>query len=185
MISAGELKRGIAIELDGHLYSIVDYSHNKTGRGGALVKIKLRDLRAGSIIERTFSATEKFRRTYLEHAKVQYLYRDDDTFHFMDTETFEQTALGAVMIGDAVNYLKENMIVDLLKHNEDPIDIDLPVTVDLEVTKTDPGFKGDTATGGTKPAVLETGLKVNVPLFVNTGDTVRVDTRTGEYLERA
>lgn len=185
MISAGELKRGIAIELDGRLYSIVDYSHNKMGRGGAVVRLKLRDLRAGSIIERTFPASEKFRRTYLERSKVQYLYRDDETYNFMDTETFEQTALPAQLLGDAVNFLKENMVVDLMKHNDQPIDVELPVTVDLRVTEAEPGFKGDTATGGNKPAVVETGLRIQVPLFVNTGDVIRIDTRTGEYLERA
>lgn len=185
MISAGELKKGIAIELDGRLYGIVDYSHNKMGRGGAVVRLKLRDLRSGSIADRTFPASEKFRRTYLERSKVQFLYREDNTFNFMDTETFEQTALTADHLGDDTNYLKEGMIVDLLKHNDEPLDIELPVTVDLKVAETEPGFKGDTATGGNKPAVLETGLRVLVPLFVNVGDLLRVDTRTGEYLERA
>ncbi|MCL5266048.1 MAG: elongation factor P [Chloroflexi bacterium] len=184
MINAGELKKGLTIELDGELYSVVDYTHNKTGRGGAVVRLKLRSLVQGYTVEKTFPASEKFRRVYLEHRKVQYLYRDDDTFNFMDVENFEQTALSAEHIGDDVNYLKENMIVDLLKHDEQPLAIELPITVELEVTETEPGFKGDTATGGNKPAIVETGLKVLVPLFVNTGDVIRVDTRTGEYLER-
>jgi elongation factor P len=185
VISAGELKKGITIDLDGRLYGIVDYSHNKMGRGGAVVRLKLRDLRSGAIVERTFPASEKFRRSFLERSKVQFLYREDDTFYFMDTETFEQTPMTVEKLGDAANYLKENMVVDLLKHNEEALDIELPVTVDLAVTESEPGFKGDTATGGTKPALLETGLRVLVPLFVNVGDVVRVDTRTGEYLERA
>jgi len=185
VIAAGELKKGIAIELDGHLYGIVDYSHNKMGRGGAVVRLKLRDLRSGSIVDRTFPASEKFRRTYLERSKVQFIYREENTFHFMDTETFEQTALSGDQLGDAPSFLKEGTIVDLLKHNDQPLEIELPVTVDLRVTETEPGFKGDTATGGNKPAVLETGRRILVPLFVNVGDVLRVDTRTGEYLERA
>ncbi len=184
MINAGELKKGLTIELDGELFSVVDYTHTKMGRGGAVVRLKLRNLTEGYTVERTFPASERFKRVYLERRKVQYLYRDDDTYHFMDTETFEQNALNREQLGDDVNYLKEGMVVDLLKHDERPLGIELPVTVDLEVVETEPGFKGDTATGGNKPAIVETGLKVLVPLFINTGDVVRIDTRTGEYLER-
>lgn len=184
MINAGELKKGLTIELDGELFSVVDYTHTKMGRGGAVVRLKLRNLTEGYTVERTFPASERFKRVYLERRKVQYLYRDDDTYHFMDTETFEQNGLNREQLGDDVNYLKEGTVVDLLKHDEHPLGIELPVTVDLEVVETEPGFKGDTATGGNKPAIVETGLKVLVPLFINTGDVVRIDTRTGEYLER-
>lgn len=184
MINAGELKKGLTIELDGELYNVVDYTHNKTGRGGALVRLKVRSLISGYTVEKTFPASEKFKRVYLEHRKVQYLYRDDDTYHFMDSENFEQIPLSGEQLGDDVNYLKEGMVVDMLKHDDRPLGIELPITVDLEITETEPGFKGDTATGGNKPAIVETGLKVLVPLFINTGDVIRVDTRTGQYLER-
>lgn len=184
MINVGELRKGINIELDGQLVGVVEYEHIKMGRGGAVARLKLRNLRTGAIYERTFPASEKFRRAYLERRKVQYLYRDEHLYHFMDTETFEQVTLTAEQLGDDVLYLKENTVVDLLTYDEEAISIELPVTVELAVTETEPGFKGDTATGGTKPAVLETGLRVNVPLFVNEGDAVRVDTRTGEYVER-
>lgn len=184
MIPAGELRKGIGIELDGDLYTIVDYQHNKTGRGGAVIRLKLHSLRSGFTVERTFSATERFRRVFLDRRQAQYQYRDDDYLHFMDTETYDQTALSAASLKEEVSYLKENLLVDLLKHGEEVIGVELPVTVDLEVTYTEPGFKGDTATGGNKPATLETGLRVQVPLFVNMGDTIRVDTRSGQYVER-
>jgi len=184
LISVGELKKGITVELDGELFNVVDYTHTKMGRGGAVVRLKLRNLKSGYTVERTFPASEKFKRTYLERRKVQYLYREDDILHFMDVESYDQFPLSADQIGDDVNYLKENLVVDMLMHEDRPLGIELPITVDLEVVETEPGFKGDTATGGNKPAILETGLKVLVPLFVNTGDVVRVDTRTGEYIER-
>lgn len=184
MIDAGELKKGIAIELDGELFNVVDYQHVKMGRGGAVVRLKLRNLRSGYTTDRTFPATERFRRVYLEHRKAQYLYRDDDHLYFMDTETFDQTPVNADSLGSDLSYLKENILVDLLKYGEETLGVELPVTVDLEVTYTEPGFKGDTATGGNKPATLETGLKVQVPLFIEIGDVVRIDTRTGGYLER-
>jgi elongation factor P len=184
MVPAGELKKGVAIELDGDLFTIVDYQHNKTGRGGAVLKMKLRNIRSGYIAEKSFPASERFKRVYLDHRTAQYLYRDDNSLFFMDTETFEQTELPADELSDELNYLKENMNVDLLKYGEETIGVELPVTVDLEITYTEPGFKGDTATGGNKPATLETGLRVMVPLFLEIGDVVRVDTRTGDYLER-
>ncbi len=184
MITPGELKKGIAIELDDQLWTVVDYQHVKMGRGGAVVRLKLRNLRSGFTTERTFPASERFRRVFLERRKVQFLYNDDELYHFMDTDTFEQLALPAERVRDDAGYLKENTTADLLVYNEEPISLELPVTVDLRVDYTEPGFKGDTATGGSKPATLETGLRIQVPLFVNTGDVVRVDTRTGEYLER-
>lgn len=184
MISTGELKKGISIELDGELYTILDYQHLKLGRGSAQVRMKLRHVRAGHTIERTFQAGDRFPRAYLDRGTVQFLYQDGDLYHFMNTENFEQSALNGSQLGDAVNYLKENMILDLLTYKGDPIGVELPITVDLAVAETDPGFKGDTATGGNKIAKLETGLTVQVPLFVNTGDVVKVDTRTGTYIER-
>lgn len=184
MISPGELKKGMAIDLDGELWSVQEWSHNKTGRGGAITRLKLRNLRTGANIERTFPASEKFRRIFLERAKVQFLYEEDGLYNFMDNETFEQFALGTDQVGDDSNYLKEGMEVEVSRYQEQPISLEIPVAVNLEVTETDPGFKGDTATGGTKPAILETGLRVNVPLFVNVGDKLKIDTRNGTYLER-
>lgn len=184
MINVGELRKGIGIELDGQIYSVVEYQHIKMGRGGAQVRIKLRDLRSGAIFDRTFPASEKFARIRIERRPVQFLYADGDLYHFMDQETFEQRALGRDVLGDAVNYLKDNMQLELALYGEEPIGVDLPLNVELRVEETDPGFKGDTATGGTKPARTETGLVVSVPLFVNTGDVIRVDTRDGSYIER-
>ncbi len=185
MITVGELRRGVNIELDGQLLGVTEFEHIKMGRGGAVVRLKLRNLRTGALFERTFPASEKFRRAYLERRSVQYLYHDEHLYTFMDTETFEQVTLTGEQLGDDVNYLKDNTVVDLLTYNGDPIAVELPTTVDLVVTQTDPGFKGDTATGGTKHAIVETGLRVNVPLFVNEGDVIRVDTRSGTYIERA
>ncbi|MCL5110649.1 MAG: elongation factor P [Chloroflexi bacterium] len=184
MITPGELRKGIAIEIDDQLWGVVEYEHIKMGRGGALVRLKIRNLRSGSLTERTFSASERFRRVFLDRRKVQFLYADDDMYHFMDVENFEQLALPADRIGEDKNYLTENLVVDLSMYNDEPLTLDLPVTVDLRIDYTEPGFKGDTATGGNKPATLETGVRINVPLFVETGDVVRVDTRTGQYLER-
>ncbi len=184
MITVGELRRGVNIELDGQLFGVVEFEHIKMGRGGAVVRLKLRNLRTGAIFERTFPASEKFRRVYLERRTVQSSYPDEQLYHFMDTETFEDVALSQQQLGDMVNYLKENIQVDLLTYDGEPVSVELPTTIDLKVTQTDPGFKGDTATGGTKPAIVETGLRVNVPLFVNEGDVIKVDTRDGSYIER-
>jgi elongation factor P len=184
MISTGDIKKGVSLELDGQLYTIVDWQHIKMGRGGAIVRIKLRNLRTGAIIEKTFDAGEKFQRAYLEHRPVQYSYNDGDTYYFMDNETYETFPLTAEQLGDARNYLLDGMRLEIVSYKDEPISVDLPVTVDLTVTYTEPGFKGDTATGGTKPATLETGLVVQVPLFVSTGDKIRVKTDTGSYVER-
>ena len=184
MISTGEFKKGVCIEVDGELYRVLNYEHIKMGRGSAQVKIKLQNLRSGAIVDRGYQAGAKFKRVSLDHRTVQYLYHDDDVYHFMDTTTFEQMALNAEHLGDDVNYLKEGITLELLLYNDEPLAVELPVTVDLEITDTEPGFKGDTATGGNKPAILETGMKILVPLFVNKGDVSRVDTRTGQYLER-
>lgn len=184
MISTGELKKGITIELEGGLYQIIDWQHIKIGRGSAQVRLKLRDIRGGHTTERTFQAGEKFRRARLDRHVVQYLYSDDDLFYFMDTESYEQTILNREQLGDAINYLKEGVSLELLFYQDKPIDVELPNSLALEVVETEPGFRGDTATNLNKPARLETGITIQVPLFVNTGDIIRVDTRTGEYITR-
>ena len=184
MISTGDLKKGITIELEGGLYQIIDWQHIKMGRGSAQVRLKLRDIRAGHTIERTFQAGEKFTRARLDRQAVQFLYSDGNLYYFMDSETFEQSALDAELLGDALDYLKEGVSIEVLSYKDVPISVELPNSVELEVVDTGPGFKGDTAQAGNKPAKLETGVTIQVPMFVNNGDTVRVDTRTGQYLER-
>lgn len=184
MISTGDLRKGAVIELDGQLLAIMDYEHIKMGRGSAQVRIKFRNIRTGAITERTFQAGSKWPRVRLENKTVQYLYNDDGNYYFMDQETFDQIVLNASQLGDAVNYLKENLTLDVLFYENEPVSVELPITVDLKVTDTEPGFRGDTATGGSKPATTETGLVVQVPLFVNVGDVIRVDTRSGAYLTR-
>ena len=184
MISTGELKKGATIELDGKLYSIMDYSHIKMGRGSAQVRIKFRDVRSGAIIEQTFQAGTKFNRARVERREMQYLYSDDDFYYFMNTESFEQIPVGIDKVGDANRYLKENDTCEVVLFGDEVIGIELPITVELTVTQTDPGFKGDTATGGTKPATLETGLVVQVPLFIEEGTLIRVNTDSGSYIER-
>ena len=184
MISSGELKKGLTIELDGELYQVVEFQHIKTGRGSAQLRLKLHELRGGHNIERTFQATEKFIRARLDFKNMQYLYNDGDMYYFMDEETYEQTPLDAGQLGNSLNYLKEGMSLQVSNYKGELVDVEMPITVELEVTETEPGFKGDTATGGNKPAKLETGITVQVPLFVNQGDIIKVDTRNGNYLER-
>ena len=184
MINVNDLRKGTTFEMDGAIWKVLDYQHHKPGRGNAYIRTKLRNLRTGGTIERTFLSGDRVQDIRLEHRTVQYLYHDDQFYTFMDAETYEQPALPVEMLSDAVNYLKENVTLEMSFYAGEPIDIELPITVDLQVTHTEPGFKGDTATGGSKPAVLETGLKIQVPLFVNIGDVVRVDTRTGQYLTR-
>ena len=185
MLDSGELRKGITIELDGELYQVLDYQHIKVGRGSAVVRLKLRDIRAGHITERTFQASEKFTRARLDYRTMQYLYNDSDLYHFMDEETYEQMPINASQLGDTLNYLKEGMSLEVASYKGELVGVELPITVKLKVTDTDPGFKGNTATAGTKPATLETGITIQVPLFVNTGDVIKVDTRSGTYLERA
>jgi elongation factor P len=184
VISTGDLRRGVVIEVDGQLFSVLDYQHLKLGRGSAQVRMKLRNLRTGSISERTVQAGEKFTRVRLDNRSMQYSYKDGDAYVFMDQETYEQVTIMPDQLGDAVGFLTDGIIVEMQMYEGRPIDVELPVTVDLKVAQTAPGFKGDTAAGGTKPATLETGVVVNVPLFVNEGDTIRVDTRTGAYVTR-
>jgi elongation factor P len=184
MIDTGDIRKGSTFEQDGRLLKVIDFSHNKQGRGSAQLRMTLRDLRTGSLTQQTVMAGTKFTSVRLERSHVQFLYRDGDAFHFMNTETFDQILLMESTIGEAASYLRESDIIDVLTYEDEPIDIELPTSVTLTVTQTDPGFKGDTATGGTKPASLETGLTVNVPLFVSEGDRIKVDTRTGSYIER-
>ena len=184
MVSTGDLRRGIAIELDGELWQILDYHHIKMGRGSAQVRIKLRNVKRGQTVERTFQAGEKWPRAYLDKRQVQFLYRDGDQFHFMDTENYDQFVLSAEQLGPAVDYLKDGMMLDRTSYEGETIGVELPITVDMLVAETEPGFAGDTQTGARKPATTESGLVVQVPIFVEQGDTIRVDTRTGEYQTR-
>ncbi|HWO93864.1 MAG TPA: elongation factor P [Dehalococcoidia bacterium] len=184
MISTGELKKGATIEIDGTLYQILEYSHIKMGRGSAQVRMKLKDVRAGHTIEKTVQAGEKFKTARVERHPVQYLYEQDGLHYFMNTETFDQLALSEDQVGEARQYLRENDTCDVLLYENQPIGLELPISVVMEVVETEPGFKGDTQSGGTKPARTDTGLVVNVPLFVNSGDRIKVDTRTGQYQER-
>ena len=184
MIDAGGIKKGLTIELEGRLYKVLEFQHIKIARGSAQVRMKLRDLVGGHTIERTFQAGQRFAVARLERRTAQYLYRDGELLYFMDSETFEQNPISTNLLEDSLAYLKEGTTLDIILHGDEPIGVELPTSVDLIVTETSPGFKGDTAQGGTKPATLETGLTITMPLFVNEGDTVRVDTRTGEYLER-
>ncbi|HEY7417250.1 MAG TPA: elongation factor P [Ktedonobacteraceae bacterium] len=185
MISTSDLKKGLTIEAEGQLYYIVDWQHIKIGRGGAIVRIKLRNLRSGALVERTYDAGDKFRRVYLDRANVTYQYNEGDQYHFMDTGTYEDIVLTEAQLGDAKNYLIDNLELDIISHDGSPLSVELPEKLVLKVTYTEPGFKGDTATGGTKPATTETGVVVQVPLFVSIGDLIRVNTTTGEYVERA
>ena len=184
MIDAGDLKKGMTIELDGQLYQIIDSQHIKIGRGSAQIRLRLRDINAGHNIERSFQASEKFNRAFLERRPVQYLYKDGDLYYFMDTETFDQIPIDTDQLGEVLNYLKEGANLEMLTYNSEPVGVELPASVGLQVVDTGPGFKGDTATSGTKPAKLETGISIRVPLFINNGDIVKVDTRSGNYLER-
>ena len=184
MINVTDARKGMNVEMDEELYQVLEYEHIKMGRGSATVRLKLRDVRGGHIIERSFQSTAKLGRARVERVQVQYSYRDDELFYFMNTETFDQTPLSRSQVGDAASYLSENADCNLLMYGDEPIGIDLPAAVVITVAETDPGFKGDTAQGGTKEAILETGLKVQVPLFINTGDKLKIDTRNGAYLER-
>lgn len=184
MISTGDLRKGVVIEIDGQLFTVIDYQHLKIGRGSAQVRMKVRNVRTGATSEKTFQAGEKFTRARLENRKVQFLYREDNNYYMMDLQSYDQFALTPEQLGGTVEYLKENIELDVQFYGDEPVGVELPITVEYEVTNTDPGFRGDTASGGTKPATLETGLVVQVPLFVNTGDVIKVDTRTGTYLER-
>ena len=184
MISTGELRKGVAIELDGELWQILDYHHIKMGRGSAQVRITLRNIKRGQTVERSFQAGTKWPRASMEKRPVQFLYRDGDDFHFMENETYDQFHLTAEQLGDATHYLQDGMTLDRTSYQGETIGVDLSVSVELKVVETEPGFAGDTQSGARKPATTETGLVVQVPIFVETGDTIRIDTRTGEYQTR-
>ena len=184
MISGTELRKGVTIELEDKLYQVIEYQHVKMKRT-ALARVKLRDIRDGHTIERTFQSGEKFVRARLEFRNTQYLYNDGDLYYFMDEESFEHVPVNVGQLGDAVNYLKEGMSLQLSSYRGELVTVELPITVNLKITETGPSFKGDTATAGTKPATLETGITINVPLFINQGDIIKVDTRSGTYIERA
>src|SRR5574338_741301 len=184
LIDTGDIKKGVIIELDGQLMKVLDWTHIKMARGSAQVRMKLQNVRKGDIVERTFQAGTRWPRARVEQRKAQYLYSDGDTYHFMDSETYDQFAISGAMLGDDAKYLLENTDVFFSTHESEVLGVDLPVTVDLRVTSTEPGFAGDTATGAKKAATVETGLVGQVPLFVNEGDLLRVDTRTGEDVTR-
>ena len=185
MISTSDLKRGVMIDLDGQLVQVLSYEHQKIGRGSAQVRMKVKNIRSGAIFETTAQAGSKWPRIRLDQREVSYIYSDGDLHYMMDKESYEQFPLSSQQLGDALNYLKEGTELVVLLHDGEPVGVEMPLNVVLQVTLTEPGFKGDTATGGSKPATLETGLTIQVPLFVNQGDRVRVDTRDGSYIERA
>ena len=184
MISAGEFRNGITIEYDNNVYQIIDFHHVKPGKGAAFVRTKLKNIKNGGVVEKTFRPTEKCPQARIDRKEMQYLYSDGDLFYFMDTENFEQIALDANAIGDALKFVKENEMCKVCSHNGNVFSVEPPLFVELVITDTEPGFKGDTATGATKPAIVETGAQVAVPLFVDQGDKIKIDTRTGEYLSR-
>ncbi len=184
MISAGDFRNGVTLEMDGNIYQIVEFQHVKPGKGAAFVRTKLKNIINGGVVEKTFRPTEKFPTARIDRIEMQYLYNDGDLFYFMNTETYDQVGLNSDTIGDALKFVKENEMVKVCSHNGNVFAVEPPLFVELEVTDTEPGFKGDTATGATKPATVETGAQVYVPLFVETGDKLKIDTRTGEYLSR-
>ena len=184
MISAGDFRNGITIELENNIYQIIEFQHVKPGKGAAFVRTKLKNIKSGGVIEKTFRPTEKCPQARIDRKDMQYLYSDGDLFHFMDVETYDQISLDAESIGDSLKFVKENDMVKMCSHNGSVFAIEPPLFAELEITDTEPGFKGDTATGATKPAVVETGATVYVPLFVEQGDKIKIDTRTGEYLSR-
>ena len=184
MISAGDFRNGMTIELDGNIYQVIEFQHVKPGKGAAFVRTKLKNIKNGGVVEKTFRPTEKCPQAHIDKRDMQYLYADGDLFNFMDVETFDQFSLTADQIGDSLKFVKENEMVKMLSHNGQVFAIEPPLFVELEITETEPGFKGDTSTGATKPATVETGALVYVPLFVEIGDVIKIDTRTGEYLSR-
>jgi elongation factor P len=185
MISAGDFRNGVTFELDGNVVQVVEFQHVKPGKGAAFVRTKFKNVITGAVVEQSFNPTAKFPTAYVERKDMQYSYTDGDLYYFMDLESYEQLPINASVLGDNFKFVKEEMICKVLSYKGNVFGVEPPNFVDLEVTETDPGFKGDTATNATKPAVLETGAEVKVPLFINQGDKIRIDTRTGEYMERA
>ncbi|MBE5935967.1 MAG: elongation factor P [Lachnospiraceae bacterium] len=184
MVSAGDFRNGLTIELDNNIFQVIEFQHVKPGKGAAFVRTKLKNIKSGGVVEKTFRPTEKCPQAHIEKKDMQYLYSDGELFHFMDEETYDQIALSADQVGDSLKFVKENDVVKILSHNGEVFAMEPPMFVELEITDTEPGFKGDTATGATKPATVETGATVYVPLFVETGNRISIDTRTGEYLKR-
>ena len=184
MVSAGDFRNGVTLEMDGNIYQIIEFQHVKPGKGAAFVRTKLKNIINGGVVEKTFRPTEKFPTARIDRVEMQYLYNDGDLYYFMNTENYDQIALNNETIGDALKFVKENEMVKVCSHNGNVFAVEAPLFVELEVTETEPGFKGDTATGATKPATVETGAVVYVPLFVETCDKLKIDTRTGEYLSR-
>ena len=185
MISAGDFRNGITFELDGNVVSIVEFQHVKPGKGAAFVRTKIKNVITGAVTERTFNPNDKYPTAFIDRKDMQYLYSDGDLYYFMDLETYEQTPINSSVLGDNFKLVKENMECKILSYKGNIFGVEPPFFVELQVTKTDPGFKGNTATNATKPAVLETGAEIKVPLFIDEGEMVRIDTRTGEYMERA
>ena len=184
MISAGDFRNGVTLEIDGQVVQIIEFQHVKPGKGAAFVRTKLKNVISGGVVEKTFRPTEKFPAARIDRVDMQYLYSDGDLYHCMNVDTYDQIALNAETIGDALKFVKENEMVKVCSYNGNVFSVEPPLFVELEVTETEPGFKGDTATGATKPATVETGAVIAVPLFVNQGDKLKIDTRTGEYLSR-
>ncbi|MDF2877782.1 MAG: translation elongation factor [Clostridia bacterium] len=185
MISAGEFRNGVTIEYEGNLFQIIEFQHVKPGKGAAFVRCKIRNIKTGNVIEKTFRPNEKMPKAHIDRKDMQYLYADGDLYHFMDTNTYDQIALNGSSVGDSLKFVKENEMVKVLSHQGNVFDIEPPLTVELQITDTEPGLKGDTAQGATKAAIVETGAKVMVPLFIEQGEVIRIDTRTGDYTGRA
>ncbi|MCR5769997.1 MAG: elongation factor P [Butyrivibrio sp.] len=184
MVTASDFRNGVTIEVDGKVCQVIEFQHVKPGKGAAFVRTKLKDIINGGVIETTYRPTEKFPQAHIERKDMQYLYNDGDLYNFMDTESYEQIAVNQDIVGDSMKFVKENEMCKVNSYNGSVFAIEPPLFVELEITETEPGFKGDTATGATKPATVETGAQVSVPLFVNQGDVIKIDTRTGEYLSR-
>lgn len=185
MVVAGDFRNGVTFEMDGQVFQIIEFQHVKPGKGAAFVRTKIKNVISGSTVERTFNPSDKFEKAQISRRDMEYLYNDGDLAYFMDTENYEQMPINLSKVGDALMYVKENTVCKILSYKDNVFGIEPPMFVELEITATEPGFKGDTATGANKPATVETGAQVKVPLFVNEGDKIRIDTRTGEYLERA
>ena len=185
MITAGDFRNGVTFEMDGNVYSIIEFQHVKPGKGAAFVRTKIRNVISGAVTEKTFNPNDKYPTAYIERKDMQYVYADGSLYYFMDMETFDQIPINESILGDNFKFVKEEMMCKVLSYKGNVFGVEPPNFVELQVTKTDPGFKGDTATNVTKPATLETGAEIKVPLFINEGEMIRIDTRTGEYMERA
>ena len=185
MISAGDFRNGITFELDGSVFQVIEFQHVTPGKGSAFVRTKIKNVITGATVERTFNPSDKMPKAHIERKDMQYLYSEGDLFHFMDVESYEQIPISSETVGDALRFVKENEVCKVLSHNGKVFGVEAPMFVELEITQTDPGLKGDTATNVTKPAIVETGAEVKVPLFIDQGEKIRIDTRSGEYMERA